>query len=109
MKLLTVNLIIDLQSLTFMYVAFKGLLPVNLQTRFNLNTGNKRCQNNFKCQYSWTTRKQHCLSFIGVKLCNKTDKWILNSNNIHMFKKKYKNYLVQMYMRNNTYNQNLEC
>ena len=98
MKLLTVNQIIGLQSLTFMYRAFKGLLPVNLQAHFNLSTGNKRYQNNLKCQYFRTTKKQHCLSFIGVKLWNKTDKWILNSNNIHMFKKKYRNYLIQAYM-----------
>ena len=81
-----------------MYKAFKGLLPVNLQTHLNLNTGNKRYQNNFKCQYSRTTKKQHSLSFIDVKLWNKTDKWILNSNNMHMFKEKHKNYLTQAYM-----------
>ena len=34
MKLLTVDQVIELQSLTFMYKAFKGLLPVNLQTYF---------------------------------------------------------------------------
>ena len=67
-KLLTVNQIIELQSLTFMHRAFEGQLPVNLQTHFNLNTDNKRYRNNFKCQYSRTTKKQHCLSLIGVKL-----------------------------------------
>ena len=81
-----------------MHRALKGLLTVNIQTHFNLNTGYKGYQNNFKCQYSRTTKKQHCLSFIGVRIWNKTDKWILNSNNIHMFKKKYENYLMQAYM-----------
>ena len=117
MKQLTVNQIIELQSLTFMHRAFKKLLTGNLQTHFNLNTGNKSHQSNFKCQYSrqfisihvyiytyyifiyifisiFSNKKtQHCLSLIGVKLWNKTDKWILISNNIHMLKKKYKNYL----------------
>ena len=98
MKLLTAKQIIALQSLTFMHRAFKGLLPVNLKTNFNLNTCNKIYQNSFKCQYSRTTEKQHCLTFIGGKLWNKTDKWVLNSNNILMFKKKHKNYLIQTYM-----------
>ena len=52
MKLLTVNQIVELQLLTFMYKAFKRLLPVNLLAHFNLNTGNKRYQNNFNCQFS---------------------------------------------------------
>ena len=55
MKLLTVNQIIELLSLTFTYKTFKGLLLVNLQTHFTLNTGKKRYQNSFKCQYSRTT------------------------------------------------------
>ena len=54
MKLLTVNQIIELQSLIFMYKAFNGLLPINLQTHFNLNISNRIYQNNFKCQYSLT-------------------------------------------------------
>ena len=95
MKQLTVNQIIELHSLTFMYRAFKGLLPVNLQTHINLDAGDKIYQDNFKCQCSWTTKKQHCLSFIGVRLWNKTDKLILNSNNIYISKKKYRNYLYK--------------
>ena len=67
----------ELQSLTFMSMDFKGLLPINLQTRSYLNIGNKTYKNNFKCQYSRTTKEQQ--SFIGVKLWNKTDEWILNS------------------------------
>ena len=86
MNLLTINQIIELQSLTFMHKAFKGLLSINLQTHLNLNIDIKRYQNNIKCQYSRITKKQHCLSFIGVKLCNKTDKWILNRNKIHLLK-----------------------
>ena len=57
MKLLTVNQIIELQSLTFMCWNFKELLPVNLQAHFNLNTGNNGYQNNFKCQYSLAPQK----------------------------------------------------
>ena len=84
---LTVSQIIELKSLSIMHKAFRGLLPVNLQTHFSLNAVNKLHQNNLKCQYSRTTTKQHCLSFIGVNPRNKTDKWILNSNNIHMHRK----------------------
>ena len=70
MKLLTLSQVIELQTLTFMYKAFKGLLSIILQAHLNLNTGNKRYQNNIICKYSWTTKIQHCLSFIGVKLWN---------------------------------------
>ena len=105
MKLLTVNQIIELRSLTFMYEAFNGQLPLNLQTHFNLNTGKKRYQDKHKCQFSRQAKKQHCLAFIGVKLWNKTVKWIMKSNNIRISKKKYDNYIIQTHVKNSTYSQ----
>ena len=104
MKLLTVNPIIELQSSTFIYKAFKGQLPVNLQSHFNLNTGSKDIKITLNVNILGKKNKKY-VSFIGVKLWNKTDKWILNSYNIHMFKKKHRNYLKQTYMRNSTYKQ----
>ena len=92
--------IVELQSATFMYKAFHQLLPCNLQKYFTIKSnvyGIETKQKNMLYQsYVRTTKKQHCISVAGVKLWNSINNDLRNSYSVLMFKKIYKNYMLNI-------------
>ena len=57
-----------------MYKAFSNKLPHNIQSYFTKSfSGNEyrtRQKNCFKQKYTRTTKRQYCLSYIGVEVWN---------------------------------------
>ena len=84
-----------------MYSAYQGKLPDNLQSKFTLSNDdqkyNLRSKIKFKIRYVRTTKSQHCLSVIGVKMFNSLPNLIASLPNIHLFKKHLKNYILEQY------------
>ena len=89
-KLLTIYQIIKLQTGIFMYKAFDMKLPHNLQDHFLFERTDykvvTRQSGSFRQTYVHATRKQHCVSVTGIKLCNCIEYYIKNSNTDQVFR-----------------------
>ena len=83
-----------------MYKAHKKCLPVNLQTNFNMILGlayDTQQSKNIRQVFARTTQKANCISVYGVKLWNALQENIKTLQNIHIFKKLYKNEIFKKY------------
>jgi hypothetical protein len=83
-----------------MYKAYHKVLPINLQILFSDNANSQhhtRQRENFKQNYVRTTKKQMCLSSYGVILWNSLDANLKSSENLKLFKYRYKRWLICEY------------
>ena len=80
----------------YMFKASRNLLPSNLQSHFKVlnNKYNTKQCGNFKLNFCRTVKKQMCISYMGVKCWNSIDKRIKDSKDISIFKKKFKQSLL---------------
>ena len=74
LNILTIFQLVKLQTCNMMHKAFSNKLPHNIQSYFtNSFSGNEyrtRPKNCFKQKYTRTTKRQYCLSNIGVRVWN---------------------------------------
>ena len=101
LKLLKFEDIVKLKCCSIMYIAYRRNLPINLQSKFSLSNieqkYNLRSKSKFKIRYARTTKSQHCLSVLGVRMFNSLPDCIASLPNIHLFKKHLKNYILELY------------
>ena len=64
--------IIELKSGIIMYKAYNDMLPYNLQIYFEKSICRRQIHC-FKQKFVRTTKKQHCISYCGVKFWNSLD------------------------------------
>jgi hypothetical protein len=92
--------LIELKTATVMYKARYGQLPTNVQALFKIGTDryySTRQVNKFKQSYVRTKLKSMCISVQGVKLWNSLDCSLTNAKHIHVFKKLFKQKLIESY------------
>ena len=82
-----------------MFKLFAGELPKLLQSRFlkYRNVHNTRKKNTFVVLQARTTLMTMCLSVYGVKIWNALPEIMKQLQNIHIFKKQLKKYLISSY------------
>ena len=82
-----------------MFKLFAGELPKLLQSRFSKyrNVHNTRKKNTFVVLQAQTTLMTMCLSFYGVKIWNALPEIMKQLQNIHIFKRQLKKYLISSY------------
>ena len=81
-----------------MYKALSNKLPNNIQSYFTkIFSGNEyrtRQKNCFKQKYTQTTKRQHCLSNIGVIVWNNLSENIKSYDNLNSFKRALKDHII---------------
>ena len=101
LKILNVIDIGNLQIGIFMYLCFTSQLPNIILHYFNLNTNihNYSTRNAFKFHYPKlrTTCMLNSIFYKGPRVWNNIPPEIRSSKSINVFKRKYKNYLLNMY------------
>ena len=99
--LLKLEDIVKFKCCSTMFDAYRMKLPSNLQSKFSIHQDqsnyNLRSGNRFKVSYVRTTKKQQCLSVLGVKLFNSLPNFIASLPNIHLFKKYLKIHIPEQY------------
>ena len=98
LNILTIFQLVKLQTCIMMYKAFSNKLPQNIQSYFTKSfSGNEyrtRQKNCFKQKYTRTTKRQYCLSNIGVKVWNSLNENIKSCDNLNSFKKLLKDHII---------------
>ena len=79
-----------------MYIAYNNMLPYNLQIYFEKSNCRKQIHS-FKQKFVHTTKKQHCISYCGVKLWNSSDDNLKMCNTVYLLKKSLKEVLLSSY------------
>ena len=79
-----------------MYKAYNDMLPYNLQIYFEKSNCRRQIQC-FKQKFVRTTKKQHCISYCGVKFWNSLDDNLQMRNTVYLFKKSLKKVLLSSY------------
>ena len=87
------------ESGIIMFKLFACELPKLLQSRFSKyrNVHNTRKKNTFVALQARTTLMTMCLSVYGVKIWNALPEIMKQLQNIHIFKRKLKKYLIASY------------
>ena len=80
-----------MKSGIIMYKAYNDILPYNLQIYFE-KSNFRRQIHCFKQNCVRTTKKQHCISYCGVKFRNSLDDNLKMCNTVYLFKKSLKEY-----------------
>ena len=98
LNILTIFQLVKLQTCIMMYKAFSNKLPQNIKSYFTKSfSGNEyrnRQKNCFKQKYTRTTKRQYCISNIGVKVWNSLNENIKSCDNLNSFKKLLKDHII---------------
>ena len=104
-QLLKFSDLVKYKTAIVMYKAENMMLPTFIQKFFDKSDVHddimitRQCAgNNFKVKYTRTTLKSMCLTICGVKLWNNLDKNLKKAKDVHLFKKCYKNHLLENYV-----------
>ena len=98
LNILTIFQLVKLQTCIMMYKAFSKKLPHNIQSYFAKSfSGNEyrtRQANCLKKIYARTTKRQYCLSNIGVKVSDNLNENIKSCDNLNSFKRALKDHII---------------
>ena len=79
-KLITVFVIVKVQTAMFMYKAFNTMLPINLLAYFSRILAENECvtrqKNAFKQLYARSKKKHQCVSLVGFTKRNNIDNYV---------------------------------
>ena len=91
--------LVKLQTLLILYKAHNNLLPYCLQKLFQVKETKYELRNadTFASAFARTNTKQHCVTVKGVNLWKCCDKELRTCSSIHMFKKRFKNKMINEY------------